>query len=53
MNCESTDDESEIENTLSKNMLQIENEPPVESNFYSNHQSNRINIFKIPIILKT
>ena len=42
MNCESTDDESEIENTLSKNMLQIENEyePPVESNFYQNNDNH-------------
>ena len=40
MNCESTYDESETENSLSKNILQIENEyeTPTESNYYQTNQ---------------
>ena len=40
--CESTDDESETESTLSLNMLQIENEyeTPIERNFYQNNHNN-------------
>ena len=40
--CESTDDESETEITLSLNMLQIENEyeTPIERNFYQNNHNN-------------
>ena len=47
INCESTDDDSETENTLSKNMLQIENEyeTPIKSSCYQ--------IIKIWKILKT
>ena len=38
INCESTDDENETENTLIKNMLKIEHEyeKPNESNYYQN-----------------
>ena len=38
IHCESTNDENETENTLSKNMLHIENEyeTPIDSNYYQN-----------------
>ena len=44
--CESTDDESETENTLSINMLQVESEyeTPVESNYYQNNNNNHFQI---------
>ena len=40
-NCESRDDESETENTLSLNMLHIieEYKTPNESNYYHNHET--------------
>ena len=40
--CESTDDGSESENTLSKKLLQIKNEyeTPIESNYYQNNNSH-------------
>ena len=45
INCESTDDESETENTFPINMLQIESEheTPIESNFYQNNEHNSQN----------
>ena len=42
INCEFTDDESETENTLSINMVQIENEYEtlIKSNYYQNNKSH-------------
>ena len=51
LTCESTDDESKTENTLSINMLQIENEYKysllIESNYYQNNHNNLQNPDKI------
>ena len=56
INCESTDSQSETDNAISINMIQVENdyepinyEQPIESPYYQNHDYFPLNYFERPM----
>ena len=60
INCEFTDSESDTENTISINMINVENdyepfiyEQPIYSHIYQNHDQFLINYYRRPIPNKT
>ena len=49
INCEFTDSESDIENTYSNNIINVENEKPIYSHIYQNHDQCLLNYYTRPV----